>query len=208
MAKYKYCAGILPYCYYNDCLYFLLGKSKRNNRLITFSGKNDELEDDPCETAAREGYEETLGCILDKNTILEKVKNCNKILISKTPRGMPCYTYVIEIPYRRHYSICFRKTREFLYSMGFSKMYHLQEMIDIKWICEYTMFTKLRKGWEKNGLLQSNDEWKKLLTLVRMQRSNGNWRNEEQSDTGENDDVNDIILSLDRINLLTDHVTQ
>ena len=59
VTHYKYCAGILPFCYFNHSLYFLLGKSKRNNRLITFSGKNDELESDPRETAAREGYEET-----------------------------------------------------------------------------------------------------------------------------------------------------
>lgn len=204
MATYKYCAGILPYCYYNNSLYFLLGKSKRNNRLITFSGKNDEIEDDPCETAAREGYEETLGCILDKSTILEKVRKCERILLSQTPKGMPCYTYVIEIPFKKHYNMCFGKTREFLYCMGINKMYHLQEMVDIKWVCANSMFTKLRKSWEKSGILRSQEEWDKLLALVRIQ-NNGMWRKMEESDI---DDDDDITLILDHISLRPDLLMQ
>lgn len=201
MATYKYCSGILPYCYYNNSLYFLLGKSKRNNRLITFSGKNDDIEDDPCETAAREGYEETLGCILDKSSMLEKVRKCERILVSRTPRGMPCYTYVIEIPFRKHYSVSFSKTRDFLYCMGINKMYHLQEMTDIKWLCASTMFTKLRKGWERNGILKEQEEWDKLLSLVKTQ-SDGQWRKGlDESDLEDDDDINTII---DQLNLRSD----
>lgn len=188
MTSYKYCAGILPYCYYNNALYFLLGKSKRNNRLITFSGKNDELEDDPCETAAREGYEETLGCVLDRASILERVRRCQRVLVSKTPRGMPCYTYVIEIPFRKHYITCFGKTREFLCSMGIHKMYHIQEMTDIKWICANTMFTKLRKSWERNHILDSDMEWEKLLTLVKTQSDCSCWRRIYESEYEDLDD--------------------
>lgn len=201
-ATYKYCSGILPYCYYNNSLYFLLGKSKRNNRLITFSGKNDELEDDPRETAAREGYEETLGCILDKSSILEKVKKCDRILVSKTPRGMPCYTYVIEIPFRKHYSVSFGKTRDFLYCMGINKMYHLQEMTDIKWLCANTMFTKLRKGWERNGILKDQEEWDKLLSLLRTQSDGQQWRKAlDESDIEDDEYISSI---MDQMSLQSD----
>jgi len=206
MATYKYCSGILPYCYYNNCLYFLLGKSKRNNRLITFSGKNDDLEDDPHETAAREGYEETLGCILDKSSILDKVRKCERILVSKTPRGMPCYTYVIEIPFRKHYSVSFGNTRDFLYCMGINKIYHLQEMTDIKWVCANTMFTKLRKGWEKNGILKGQEEWDKLLSLVKTQSDEHHWRKSlDESDIEDDDCINSFI---DRMSLQSDPQTQ
>ncbi len=194
MATYKYCSGILPYCYYNNSLYFLLGKSKRNNRLITFSGKNDEHEDDPRETAAREGYEETLGCILDKSSLLDRVKKCDMILLSTTPRGMPCYTYVIEIPFRKHYSVSFGKTRDFIYCMGINKMYHLQEMTDIKWLCANTMFTKLRKGWEKNGILKEQVEWEKLLSLVKLQSGGQQWRKAlDESDIEDDEYINSIM---------------
>lgn len=203
MATYKYCSGILPYCYYNNSLYFLLGKSKRNNRLITFSGKNDDLEDDPRETAAREGYEETLGCILDKSSILDRVKKCDRILVSKTPRGMPCYTYVIEIPFRKHYSVSFGNTRDFLYCMGINKMYHLQEMTDIKWLCANTMFTKLRKGWEKNGILKDQEEWDKLLSLVKTQ-SDGQQQWRKVLDESDIEDDEYISSMMDQMNLQFD----
>jgi len=207
MATYKYCSGILPYCYYNNSLYFLLGKSKRNNRLITFSGKNDDLEDDPRETAAREGYEETLGCILDKSSIFDKVKNCDIILVSKTPRGMPCYTYVIEIPFRKHYCVSFGKTRDFLYCMGINKMYHLQEMTDIKWLCANTMFTKLRKGWERNGILKDKEEWDKLLSLVKIQSDRQQqWRKAlDESDIEDDEYISSI---MDQMSLQSDPQTQ
>ena len=180
-----------------------MGKSKRNNRLITFSGKNDDLEDDPRETAAREGYEETLGCILDKSSILDKVKKCDRILVSKTPRGMPCYTYVIEIPFRKHYSVSFGKTRDFLYCMGINKMYHLQEMTDIKWLCANTMFTKLRKGWEKNGILKDQEEWDKLLSLVKTQ-SDGQQQWRKVLDESDIEDDEYISSIMDQMNLQSD----
>lgn len=186
-----------------------MGKSKRNNRLITFSGKNDELEDDPRETAAREGYEETLGCILDKSSILEKVKKCDLILVSKTPRGMPCYTYVIEIPFRKHYSVSFGNTRDFLYCMGINKMYHLQEMTDIKWLCASTMFTKLRKGWERNGILKDQEEWDKLLSLVKLQNNGQKWRKAlDESDFDIEDDEAYISSMVNQMSLQSDPQTQ
>eukprot|EP00965_Chrysotila_dentata_P205149 6182783-Pleurochrysis_carterae.AAC.1 len=135
-STYKYCAGILPYRYFNDELYFFLGKSKRTNQLCTFSGKNDAHETRPTITATREGYEETLGCMLDKATILDKVRRCDsrRVVYSETPRGMPCYTYLIEVPFKRHYVISFHLTRNFLNTLGI-RSYALQEMTDVKWVC-------------------------------------------------------------------------
>ena len=168
-ATYRFCSGIIPFCYFNQAIYFLLGKSKRNNRLTTFSGKNEYLELDPCITAAREGYEETLGCILDRSAILERVRRCEEdhILYSTTPRGMPCFTYLIEIPYRRNYVVSFHRTREFLLTMGI-RTFALQEMTDIKWLCAQTMFQRVRRTWENNGILRCPDQWQKIMALVRV----------------------------------------
>lgn len=194
LQNYTYCSGILPYCYFNQSLFFLLGKSKRNNRLITFSGKNDEHEEDPRETASREGYEETLGCLMARASILERVKQCSdtRILLSKTPRGMPCYTYLIEIPFRKHYSTSFGNTREFLSTMGI-KVVAFQEMVDIKWICAHTMFTKIRKTWERSGMLCSDAEWQKILSLAKTQQTEL-WRHVNESDN-DDDDINNIALT-------------
>jgi hypothetical protein len=166
--SYRYCAGVLPYTYFNNTIYFLLGKSKRNSRLTTFSGKNDEYDFDQRDTAARECYEETLGCIMERSMLLDRIKKCGDcfVLNSTTPRGMPCYTYVIEIPYRKYYVISFHKTRDFLQSLNV-KSYALQEMVDIKWICARSMFTKIKKQWEKYGMLTGSEEWAKLMSIAK-----------------------------------------
>lgn len=169
-SPYRYCAGVLPYTYFNSTIYFLLGKSRRNSRLTTFSGKNDEYDFDQSDTAARECYEETLGCIMERSMLLDRVKKCNasSILNSTTPRGMPCYTYVIEVPYRKYYAVSFHKTRDFLQSLNV-KSYALQEMVDIKWVCARSMFTKIRKQWEKHGMLTDSEEWTKLMSIAKYE---------------------------------------
>ena len=168
--SYRYCAGVLPYTYFNSTIYFLLGKSRRNSRLTTFSGKNDEYDFDQSDTAARECYEETLGCIMERSMLLDRVKKCKAscILNSTTPRGMPCYTYVIEVPYRKYYAVSFHKTRDFLQSLNV-KSYALQEMVDIKWVCARSMFTKIRKQWENHGMLTDSEEWTKLMSIAKYE---------------------------------------
>jgi hypothetical protein len=168
--QYSYCAGVLPYTIFNNRIYFLLGKSKRGNRLTTFSGKNDTYDVDVCATAARECYEETLGCLMDQGDLTTRIRACNEesTLLSTTPRGMPCYTYVIEIPYKKFYGISFHKTRDFLQVMNI-RSYALQEMLDIKWICGRSMFTKIRHQWEKHGTLSAQEEWLKLEVIAKFQ---------------------------------------
>jgi|TARA_B000000609_G_C24014287_1_gene261891 hypothetical protein len=72
---------------------------------------------------------------------------------------------VIEIPYRKYYAVSFHKTKDFLHSLNL-KSYALQEMVDIKWICARSMFTKIRKQWEKYGMLTDNSEWTKLMSIA------------------------------------------
>lgn len=201
--EYRYCSGILPYTYFNQSIYYLLGKSKRNNRLTTFSGKNDDLESNPADTAAREGYEETLGCILDKAALLERINRCDeqKIIFSATPRGMPCYTYLIEVPFRKHYTLTFHKTKEFLMSMGI-RSYALQEMTDIKWVCAKTMFTRIRKTWERSGILRDEQQWNKILTLVKttdcepISISANSWRRDDSVDSFDPTDDEELESAL------------
>ena len=183
MAKdYRYCSGILPFTYFNQSVYFLLGKSKRNNRLTTFSGKNDDLETEPSETAAREGYEETLGCLMDKMDLLDRISKCkeDKIIHSFTPRGMPCFTFLVEVPFRKHYILTFHRTKDFITTMGI-RSYQLQEMSDIKWVCAKTMFTKIRKVWERNSILSCDSEWKKMHNLVKTENTSpiDSWRRDD-----------------------------
>ena len=186
---YDYCAGVMPYTCFNSNIYFLLGKSKRNGRLVTFSGKNGEFDATQRETAAREFHEETLGAVVDRSTMLTMLHRCNIVLESTTPRGQPCYTHVVEIPFRKHYTLCFMKTRCFLEAIHMrGPEYH--EMCDIKWVCARSMLGKVRKQWERFGTLTSPTEWAKLERLCQLSHADAaNWRviQDDDDDDGDGD---------------------
>ena len=161
-ASYTYCSGVLPYTNFNGNIYYLLGKSRRHGRLSTFSGKNDQLDQSIEDTAAREFFEESLGSIMDRSMMLQLIRKEHTVrLESRTPRGMPCYTFVVEIPYRKHYSLVFSKVYAFLEASNIRRPEFL-EMIDIKWVCARSMLTRVRKQWERNGVLVQPSEWQKL----------------------------------------------
>ena len=200
IADYDFCAGVLPYTTFNNNVYFLLGKSRRSGRLITFSGKNSEFEASHVDTAAREFFEETLGSVLDRNTMTSMLHRCETVLESKTPRGQPCYTYVVEIPFRKHYAQCFAKTRNFLEAINMRGPEYL-EMVDIKWVCARSMMTKIRKQWEKFGTLTSMNEWSKLERLCNISGADtSNWRTAVQDD-------DDSLVGGGTIQCIESHMT-
>ena len=110
---YEFCSGTLPYAYFNNSIYVLLGKNKRG-RLVTFSGKNEGTEGTQ-DTAAREMYEETCGIIMSKQETLHAINSNQTILLdSKTPSGKRCYIYMIQIPYRKWYTLAFCRVQALL----------------------------------------------------------------------------------------------
>ena len=193
---YSYCAGVLPYTDFNNSIYFLMGKSRKNGRLITFSGKNDPLDESIEETASREFFEESLGCIMDKSSTLAAVKKTKLILHSRTPRNMPCYTYMIEIPFRKIYTVAFHKTKDFLMEIKF-RSFEFNEMCDIKWICARSMLDKVRKQWERTGCLTDANEWHKIENLcMRPCVESMSWRKCTRGDTESDDEImSDISTS-------------
>ena len=192
--EYDYCAGVLPYTNFNNNVYFLLGKSRRNGRLVTFSGKNSDFDNSQIDTAAREFFEETLGSIMDRATMLNLLTRCTTMISSRTPRGQPCYTYAVEIPFRKNYVMCFSKTRAFLEAIQMRGPEYL-EMCDMKWVCARSMLTKIRKQWEKAGTLSSPQEWAKIEALCRVTNCTTlQWRVHEAAapDTDLDDDDSEI----------------
>lgn len=181
LVDYTYCAGVLPYTDFNNSIYFLMGKSRKHGRLVTFSGKNDALDESIYDTAAREFYEETLGSVMDKNSALLAVQRSTIILNSRTPRNMPCYTFVVHVPYRKIYALAFQKTKDFLNEINL-RSYEFHEMCDIKWVCSRSMLDKIRKQWERTGCLTDLKEWKKLEDLCkRPSADKEEWRASQKS---------------------------
>ena len=95
-----YAAGILPYIKIENKTYFLLGKDKRN-KWSDFGGKS-ELKDNnsPKNTAIREFFEETSGCIstLYKTAHVLHGKNV-KCLKGKSYTKKDYYMYLVNLEY-------------------------------------------------------------------------------------------------------------
>ena len=161
----RYGSGVLFYCKSLDNTpYFFLGKDK-DNRWSNFGG-GVELSDkcDPENTASRETWEETLGCIGDITDIKKNIKNSHCI-ISKTPSGNKYYMYIVKIPFSNVYRDRFLSTKKFLSNVVSDKKF--LEILDVKLLSLETLkysidntnkrtFIKLRSSFEKT--IQDNFE--------------------------------------------------
>jgi hypothetical protein len=134
-----YSAGILPFYVKNKTVYFLLGKDPDGN-WSDFGGRS-EINDKGSwyYTAAREFFEETVGSIMDIQTILTKlqIKKNNLKINDKTLSGHPYYMYVLKVPYKETYRYNFKSTYSFIkYTNTYDRKidYKYLEKTDIQWI--------------------------------------------------------------------------
>ena len=86
-------AGVLPYAFENNKLYFLLGKEKYEQLFSDFGGGVDHGEK-PYETAYREFVEETMNSLKETEEVKRKLYKSEDQL-SYFNQGY--YTYLIEI---------------------------------------------------------------------------------------------------------------
>lgn len=95
-----YAAGILPYIKIDNKTYFLLGKDKRS-KWSDFGGKS-ELKDNnnPKNTAIREFFEETSGCISTIYKTSHIIHNKNIICLKgKSYTRKDYFMYIINLEY-------------------------------------------------------------------------------------------------------------
>jgi len=150
-----YSAGILPFYVNNKNIYFLLGKDP-DGKWSDFGGRSELSDEGRWDiTAAREFYEETIGSIMDIQTVLTKLQNKKSHLRirDKTLNGYPYYMYTIKIAYKDIYRYNFRSTYSFIkYINSIDKKfdYKYLEKTDIQWINIETI---------KKGLLDDNCEY-------------------------------------------------
>lgn len=167
----RYGSGVLFFCNTLDNTpYFFLGKDK-DNRWSNFGG-GVELSDkgDPENTASRETWEETLGCVGDI-TEIKKIIKTSRCIVSKTPSGNKYYMYIVKIPFSNAYRDRFISTKKFLQNIVTDKKF--LEILDVKLISLETLkysidygnkrtFIRLRSSFEKT--IQDNfDEICKLI---------------------------------------------
>jgi hypothetical protein len=143
LSNILYSAGVLFFSKGTDKTpLFLLGKDY-DNKWSNFGGRceiSDKFEIE--NTAARECWEESVGSILDFDSIKHKLKVKNvKVIISKTPKGHPYYMFLIKIPLNYSYRERFISTKKFLSNIDVDKKF--LEMYDIKWVSLDTILNSI-----------------------------------------------------------------
>lgn len=154
MSNEIYSAGILPYSIYLGTIYFLLGRDN-DNKWSDFGGRleyKDKYEHE--NTASREFFEETLGCIYDFDYCKKilKHKKCPKI-VSKTGLGHPYYMYLLKLNYNEDYRQKFTSTKNFINYAIYNVDKKYTEKNDIRWVSLETIEYSIQN---KNMLIMRN----------------------------------------------------
>lgn len=129
-----YASGILPITWHEGKLLFLIGQDVRDRSWSDFGGKCERVDkSDPLNTACREFYEETYGCVVDHRALRHRlcVSNC-LALKSRTQNNHPYWMFVVEVPYYPHLRNSFHKTLAFLRHKNLCKLY--VEKTDVQWV--------------------------------------------------------------------------
>lgn len=129
-----YAAGILPITWHDGELLFLVGQDVRDRSWSDFGGKCERVDrNDPLNTACREFYEETYGCLLDQRALRAHLSPANCLALkSRTQNSHPYWMFVVEVPYQPHLRNVFHKCLEFLRHKNLCKLY--VEKTDICWV--------------------------------------------------------------------------
>jgi hypothetical protein len=147
MSNIIYSAGVLFYCKCKDGnVYFLLGR-EYDNKWSDFGGKSEPKDKYEIEnTASREAWEESLGCVFSQEDIRSTLKYKKTPFIrAKTQGGHPYYMYLLKIPYSMNYRSIFNSTRSFISKTDIDRRY--LEKFDIRWVSLETLkYTITGKG--------------------------------------------------------------
>lgn len=130
-----YASGILPVSRLPDgTVVFLVGKDVRDGTWSDFGGKVERGDRGcPVNTAVREFYEETLGCVASLWGLRQRMVPGNCVpLKSVTQNGHPYWMYLVEVPYFPRIRATFAKVTAFL---GYKNLdAQLVEKTDVAWV--------------------------------------------------------------------------
>lgn len=129
-----YAAGILPVSWHDGQVLFLVGQDVRDRSWSDFGGKCERVDrGDPLNTACREFYEETYGCVVDHKALRARLCSSNCLALkSRTQNNHPYFMFVVEVPYYPHLRNAFHKSLDFLRHKNLCKLF--VEKTDIKWV--------------------------------------------------------------------------
>ena len=134
-------AGILPISRNEHGeVFFLLGKDSRDGVFSDFGGKSEAIDNgDPVNTATREFYEESRGCLCNSpHSIRERVKKMSVLVNGTTKKGNVYSMFIIEVPYIPDLPLRFKKIVNFLKYKNIGSAYI--EKSELVWVSLDEMF--------------------------------------------------------------------
>lgn len=159
-----YGAGVLPYTISQGNVMFLIGQErdrKVDYSWCDFGGMSDYHDfGSKINTAAREFWEETLGCVYDIHTAKINLEKSGILLECLTLGGPPYYLYLLKIPNNSSYPSFFDKTYNFLREMNPRPHKKYLEKSKIRWISRDTLLANVR--------LQTREDNLKLREIFRQ----------------------------------------
>lgn len=140
-----YAAGILPVTTHAGEVLFLVGQDARDRTWSDFGGKCERVDKgDPLNTATREFYEETYGCVLDWRALRHRLCSSNCLVLrGRTQNNHPYWMVVTEVPYQPHLRNAFHKTLAFLRHKNMARAH--VEKTDVQWVPWATLAGTLPK---------------------------------------------------------------
>lgn len=168
-----YAAGVLPVTRFADGqTLFLLGKDARDATWSDFGGKCERVDrNDPMNTATREFYEETMGCIVTPWGLQNRMVpgNC-MVLRGETKNGHPYWMYVVEVPFVRNADKLFSKFVGFLKHKNYAA--ELVEKTEIRWMNFTEMMAVPKRPAFKSTIMRhqgaiarvSSESWKSVCS--------------------------------------------
>jgi len=133
----KFAAGIIPYFYFENEIYFLLGYEKSNNKWSGFVG-GSELYESITQTAIREFNEETSLVFKDYLNYFESKCVNTPPIIEKTPTGKNVYLLFVESTP----DIFFTDLDQLGLNQTFIHDPHYREKSKLKWFSLYDISRK------------------------------------------------------------------
>lgn len=129
-----YAAGILPVARHGGQVLFLVGQDVRDRSWSDFGGKCERGDrGDPLNTACREFYEETYGCVVDHRALRARLCASNSLVLrSRTQNNHPYFMFVVEVPYSPHLRNSFHKALAFVRHKNLAKAF--VEKTDVMWV--------------------------------------------------------------------------
>lgn len=139
----SYSAGILPFAFHENKTYFLVGKDGQDGTWSDFGGKYESKDRSYLDTAQREFYEETCGCVMDMRALRLRMSLSSNIhvLRSSTQSKHLYLMYIVEIPFDACLRTSFKRTLNFLRFSKASR--NFMEKSDVQWVTVDDLFSSV-----------------------------------------------------------------